>query len=530
MPDELDPPHIPGLLHELLDHAAARWPDRAAVTVAGNTLDYRELDAASRRLAVRLHSSGLRRGRRLLIRTAAAPVLPALLHAASRLGVVFCVLHEHVRGTPLRHVLADCEPALFVSDEEEALDEAAALGVATAALKQLDHDAFDPSGPLEQPLPRQPLGVDPVCLIYTSGTTSLPKAVVSTHGQLLFSVGAIQSRLGYRPDDKVFSPLPFSFDYGLYQLFLTTAAGAHLHVAGAAETGLRLVDALRSTGATVLPAVPSLVATLAALAARNSNPPSRLRLLTTTGAAMPPGLADTLRGTLPGVSVQIMFGLTECKRATIMPPDGDVERPGSSGTALPGTEILIIDEEGRPQPAGTAGQIVVRGPNVMAGYWRRPQETPERFHHDQGLFPQLRTGDYGHLDEDGYLYVEGRRDDLYKENGFRVSTTEVEAAALRITGVTAAAVLAPTADRHAHLFVVSEMSANQVLARLRDQIETYKIPQHCSVLPHLPLTAHGKVDRRALARAAVTGTADEPSETPQDRTKTRPAPHELPSP
>ncbi|MCF3103091.1 acyl--CoA ligase [Streptomyces roseoverticillatus] len=486
------------LLHDLLDQAAAQWPDRPAVTSGDHTLSYRDLDSASRRLAAWMHACGLRRGDRLVVCAPGSTALPALVYAASRAGVAFSLLHEQVHGIQLDHVLDDCEPALLVTDAAAAQEAAQRRGLRTATTAELAALAFT-TGPAPQTARPGPLAVDPVCLIYTSGTTSLPKAVVSTHQQLTFSVDAIQTVLAYCPDDVVYSPLPLSFDYGLYQLFLATRAGAHVVIGRPAEVGPALLGNLVRAGATVLAAVPAVADALARLLrrARQETPP--LRLLTNTGAAMPAQTLQALRSALPDLRVQLMFGLTECKRATIMPPDGDLERPGSSGRALPGTEVFVISEDGRRKPPGEVGEIVVRGPNVMAGYWRRPDLTAQRFHRVEGLLPQLHTGDYGWVDEEGFLYFDGRRDDIYKENGFRVSATEVEAAARRVPGVSAAAVLPPQGTTPALLFAVGEPTPAEVLQGMREQIEEFKIPGRCLIVDALPLTGNGKVDRKALA-------------------------------
>lgn len=141
----------------------------------------------------------------------------------------------------------------------------------------------------------------------------------------------------------------------------------------------------------------------------------------------------------------------------------------------------------------------MRGPNVMAGYWKRPELTAERFPRAEGLFPELRTGDYGWLDKEGYLYFSGRRDDLYKERGFRLSATEVEAAATRVDGVTSAAVLPPEGKRGALLAVVADIGADEVREGMRDHIEPFKIPRRCVRLDALPTNGNGKVDRKKLA-------------------------------
>ncbi|KUN76062.1 class I adenylate-forming enzyme family protein [Streptomyces griseoruber] len=488
------------LLHELLDDAAARRPDRPAVTCHDHTLTYLELAAASRRVAYWLSELGLRRGHRLLVSAQASTTVPVLVHAASRLGVPFSLLHEQVQGSQLEHVLDDSEPTLLVSDSAANRATAGQQGVRAEDLATVTARALDTDGETG-PLPAAPLSVDPVCLIYTSGTTSLPKAVVSTHQQMLFAVRAIQQVLGYRPDDVVYSPLPLSFDYGLYQLFLGACSGAHVWLGRPAEVGPPLLTHLLRARATVLPAVPAVADTLARLLRRAGARELSLRMLTNTGAAMPQDTLDVLRASLPGLDVHLMFGLTECKRATIMPANGDLARPGSSGRALPGTEVFVVDEKGERLPAGEVGEIVVRGPNVMSGYWRHAELNAQRYPKAEGLFPELRTGDYGRLDEEGYLYVEGRRDDVYKQNGFRVSVIEVETAARRLPAVSTAAVLAPDGSAPARLFVTvtDGLSGAEVLQAMRQVIEEYKIPRTCLVVPELPLTGNGKIDRKALA-------------------------------
>ncbi|MFJ1649446.1 class I adenylate-forming enzyme family protein [Streptomyces sp. NPDC088258] len=374
----------PEVLHSLLDETAAARPEQPALSTATGSLTYGELAVATLSAAHRLRAEGVRRGDRVVITTPDAVSVAIALHAASRVGALFSVLHEQVRDKPLEHVLTDCEPAVMVTDDPGAGATAEAHGV-----RVLDPVALRRAVPTTEPLP-EPLPVDGACLIYTSGTTSLPKAVVSTHQQMLFAARAIQSMLGYRADDVVYSPMPLSFDYGLYQLFLSFLAGARLHVGSVAEVGPPLLRSLERSGATVLASVPSVTDRLAWLVRRARSVP-RLRLLTNTGAALDDGTVTALRAAIPTLRVQLMYGLTECKRTTIMPPDGDLDRSGSSGLALPGTEVIVVDDDGTRLPPGEVGQFVVRGPNVMAGYWRRPELTAERFPHADGLFPELRT-------------------------------------------------------------------------------------------------------------------------------------------
>ncbi|MER5521309.1 class I adenylate-forming enzyme family protein [Streptomyces sp. NPDC002763] len=487
------------LLHELVVAAASCWPDRPAVSDADTTLTHAELAQHSRHLADGLRALGLGRGDRMVIAMRAGGVLvPALVFAASRLGVVFAVLHEQVRGVPLTHVLDDSSPRLVVTDDSDVLAVATARGIPGVTPDELREARTNaPNAAGTEARPEGLLSVDPLCLIYTSGTTALPKAVVSTHAQAVFAVEAIQGVLGYQPDDVVYCALPLSFDYGLYQVFLGARSGAHVRLAGSRATGPVLLRELLACGATVLPAVPSLADTLVWLLRRSSGPSLALRMVTNTGAAVSPVTLEALRVRLPGVRIHVMFGLTECKRATIMPADGDIDRPGSCGLPLPGTEVVACDPDGTVLPPGTVGELVVRGPHVMAGYWRRPELTEQRFPRRHGLFPELRTGDYGWVDADGYVYFTGRRDDIYKERGFRVSTVEVEEAARRVPGVDAALVLPPDGSRGAELVVVATIGQDDVLLRMREQIEPVKIPGRCTVVAELPVNGNGKLDRRA---------------------------------
>ncbi|UBU17403.1 class I adenylate-forming enzyme family protein [Nonomuraea gerenzanensis] len=485
------------LLHELLDAAPA---GAVAIAERGRPLRYRDVTGAGASIAAWLRERGVGPGDRVLLSLTRARALdtPSWVYGCSLAGAVFCVLHEQVVGPALAYVLDDAAPAMVVSDNPKVLGQAVAHGVQAVgpdtALVGAPPLVRAGGGSGERP------GTDPgapVCMIYTSGSTSRPKAIVSTHAQMTFVARAIQSRLRYRPGDVVYTTQPFSFDVGLYQIFLAALCGAQVWLPGPLGAGVRILPELLESRATVFPAVPAVAQTLAAAVARSDVPVPvpRLRLLTNTGAAMPRGVLASLRERLPGLRVQLMYGLTECKRVSIMPVDGDLERPGSSGLPLPGTRVTIVDAEGRPLPAGEVGEIVVSGPHVMNGYWNQEELTADRFRPSG-----LRTGDFGHLDPDGYLYVEGRRDDVYKQSGFRVSATEVEAAALELPGVRMAVVLPPKADGgDAVLVVTGDTEPALVRKGLAHRLEQFKVPKRCVVLDELPLNQNGKIDKKLLA-------------------------------
>jgi acyl-CoA synthetase (AMP-forming)/AMP-acid ligase II len=305
----------------------------------------------------------------------------------------------------------------------------------------------------------------------------------------------------------VFTRSPLSFDYGLYQIFLSALGQAELVLAGD-EPDTLLLSQIRDCGATIVPVVPSLGAMLATLGRRNPGSTPAVRMFTNTGAALPAATIEGLRESFPGARVVRMYGITECKRVTIMPPDQDRERPDAVGLPLPGTEVLILDADGRPVPTGEVGEIVVAGPNVMAGYWRAPELTARTYRPapETGEI-RLHTGDYGLLDDDGYLYFEGRRDDMFKRRGARMSTVEIEAAAMDVPGVRAAAVLPPTDSHDLTLFVESDLTPQAVLRELATRLEPAKVPAACHVLERFPLTLNGKNERKQLAALLNGGNA-----------------------
>jgi amino acid adenylation domain-containing protein len=520
------PVHGPvhGLVHGLLDAAAADAPDRPAVRDATGAWTYAQLAHHSRAFAGWLAGRGVRPGDRVLVQLPSSRHLAAMFYGTVSRGAVFVPVNPAMKPFHLRSVAADAEPALVLTDTAGV---ARLREVTTAPVHDVaevwatpgaEPDAGPDAGPDARPLqatepeqteppepPAQPELPQPVApsavatLIYTSGSTAAPKAVICPHSAVVFAAQALVDALGYRADDVVFCRFPMSWDYGLYKVLMTCIARCEIVLADR-ESDFTLLRRMRETGVTVVPIVPSLASMIVGLARRDTGDRPPVRLFTNTGAALPAATAAALRELFPGARVVRQYGQTEAKRITVMPVREELERPGSVGRPLPGTQVLILDEEGRTLPPGETGEIVVTGPHVMSGYWRNPQATARSFRpdpHGRGL--RLHTGDYGSLDADGYLYFQGRRDDMFKRKGFRMSTVEIESAALDIPGVRAAAALPPD-DRHdLTLFVESDLSPRTVTRELMQRLETAKMPAECRVLSEFPLTPHGKNARRELA-------------------------------
>ncbi|MFF0968797.1 AMP-binding protein [Streptomyces sp. NPDC003703] len=486
-------------MHGLLDEAVDEVPHAPAVRDAAGGWSYRELAAYSEAFAAWLHARGVRRGDRVVLQLPTTRQLAAMFYGASRAGAVFVPLNPAMKMFHLRQVVANAEPVLVIGDAASG-DGLAEIAGSVRLFEELwpeveelrERGARADGGQEARP-------DDVATLIYTSGSTAAPKAVICPHAQVTFATRALTEGLGYRPDDVVFCRFPMSWDYGLYKVLMTCVARCEVVLADR-DSDLLLLRRMRETGATVVPLVPSLASMIVTLAEREDGPQAPVRMFTNTGAALPQATIDALRRHFPGVRVVRQYGQTEAKRITVMPPGEDTERPGAVGLPLPGTRVLILDADGRPVPVGEVGEIVAVGPHVMPGYWKNPEVSAKTFRTDpESGERRLHTGDYGRLDEDGYLYFEGRRDDMFKRKGFRMSTLEIEGAAMDVPGVRAAAVLPPSDTHDLALFVESDLPPRTVLKELTQRLEPAKVPAICRVLSDFPLTQHGKNARKELA-------------------------------
>lgn len=477
----------------LLDRAAERFGERPAVTDAAGRWSWHDLDRASRRVAGALLALGVAPGDRVLTVLPPGREFVAVLFGALRAGAAVVPANGAASQFELTWVLADAEPAVLVSDRPELAAPAQRLGTRAVA----------PAALLDGPAAAPPVvsGDSTALVLYTSGSTGRPKGIVCPHRAVAFAAWAISQRLAYRPDDVVWTRLPLSFDYGLYQVFLCALAGAELVLPKGTASARELV-ALRAAGATVVPVVPTLAGILARLAARDRRPLS-VRLFTNTGAALVGRDVERLRTVFPGAAVVCMYGMSECKRITIADPDEDLAHPATVGRALPGTRVWVVDSAGVPLPPGETGEIVAAGPHVMAGYRRAEEQSTQRFRPaPDGNGPAVFTGDHGRLDADGRLYFAGRADDLFKRRGWRMTTQELEHAMLDIPGVRAAAAVPPAPDGTLTVWSVTDLSPDTVLRGLTERLGAARTPDHCVVVADLPRTPHGKIDRAALAAPA----------------------------
>jgi acyl-CoA synthetase (AMP-forming)/AMP-acid ligase II len=355
--------------------------------------------------------------------------------------------------------------------------------------------------------PRRCIDIDLASLIYTSGSTGFPKGVMLTH---LNMVSAAKSIIGYlenTPDDIIIDVLPLSFDYGLYQVLMAFHFGGTVVLESSFIYLYEIIDLIIREKVTGFPIVPTMAVLLFKLKNLEQYDFPSLRYITNTAQAIPPKYIDRLRQVFPRARFFSMYGLTECKRVSYLPPEELDRRPTSVGKAMPNTEVFLIDQDGMViEKPGQVGELIVRGANVMAGYWNLPEETARVL--KPGRIPGervLRTGDLFKMDEDGFLYFVSRKDDILKISGERVSPKEIENALYEIEDILEAAVVGvddEISGQAIKAVVVlkkgSLLTEKDIIRLCARTLENYMVPKYVEIRDKLPKSSHGKIAKKEL--------------------------------
>jgi acyl-CoA synthetase (AMP-forming)/AMP-acid ligase II len=301
--------------------------------------------------------------------------------------------------------------------------------------------------------------------------------------------------------------LPLAFDYGLYQMLMCFRVGARLVLERSFAFPTQVLQLITAEGVTGFPGVPSIFAILAEVKTIKQHDFSKVRFVSNTAAALSERQIRMLQDVFPAARVYSMYGLTECKRCTYLPPADIARKPNSVGIAIPDTELWIVDELGQRVGPNVVGQLVIRGATVMQGYWEKPDATARKL--KPGILPGERvlwTGDYCRLDDEGYLYFVGRMDDVIKSRGEKVAPKEVESVLANIPGVRECAVIGvddPVLGQAVKAFVVLEqgsvLSAKEIQHRCQDKLENFMVPKYVELVAALPKTDSGKIKKTGLA-------------------------------
>lgn len=514
---------IPGMQNYLIG-TAKRCPDKEALVAGATRMTYAELDQVSNGFAAYLQELGVVRGDRVVLCLGNVPEMVVAFWATLKIGAVVSPMGAELKPEKVEYMLRDSGAKVFVTTSDRKADDLADM---FASLPELEHILWQ--GPESDtpevarhigeamrfnPTKLKPSGhidVDLATIIYTSGSTGEPKGVMHTHRSMLAAAESLGMYLNYREEDKVICALPLSFDYGLYQVILCGRVGATLILEKDVSWPVLFLKKIASEGATILPAVPTLFALLCSQNQKFKCDVSSIRAVTNTGAALTRQHIKDIQLGFTNAQIFSMYGLTECKRCTWLPPEDIDRKPGSVGFAIPNTELWIVDDEGNRLIANQSGQLVIRGSTVMKGYWQKPDKTAEKL--KPGPIPGemvLYTGDRCVVDEEGYLYFQGRMDHMIKSRGVKVSPKEVEDFLYQMGKLKDVAVLGvphPEFGEALFAFVVAkageEASPGSILKACKNGLESYKVPEWIEVLPAFPLTPNGKFNLLALKDRAL---------------------------
>ncbi len=511
-------------LHDFLIETAQKKPSAEALTCQGKRLTYGELEARSNALANGLLRRGVQRGDRVMVFAENSPEAAIAFWGVLKANAVVSMVNPLTRGDKLAFLLNDCRATALIAARGlwrvvlEAVPRAPSVKLVVAAgddplpmsdtelpglvtLPDLEAGETRTSAP-----PRKNLDIDLASLIYTSGSTGEPKAVMLTHRNMLTAATSISTYLELEGRDVILGVLPLAFDYGLYQLIMATKVGARLVLERDFAFPAQVIARVIEEKVTVFPGVPTLFARMAEMKSLDPQAFALVRAVTNTAAALHVKHIEHLKATFPKARIYSMYGLTECKRCTYLPPQDLDKKPTSVGIAIPNTELWLVDENDKRLGPNQVGQLVIRGATVMRGYWERPEETRKKL--KAGPLPGevvLYTGDLCRLDEDGYLTFVGRMDDIIKCRGEKVAPKEVENVIVDVPGVKEAAVIGVPDEvlgQAVKAYVVLEQGATvqerEVIKACQRRLESFMVPRTVVFVPELPTTDTGKIKKSGL--------------------------------
>ena len=443
---------------------------------------------------------------------------------------MFVMLNESLKAKKLAYILDNCDAKILITDTGKAAVVQAAMEQATSNCKVVWSGTTEKmadkisstsilwdsifAGQLDRNAVNFPnvIDIDLAALIYTSGSSGEPKGVMCTHQNMISAARSVIQYMGNSQDDVILDVLPLSFGYGLYQVIMAFMFGGTVVLEKSLlflHPVLELIARERVTG---FPIVPTIAASLLKIQDFGKYDFSNLRYITNAGAALPVDHVRKLRQLLPSVRLISMYGLTECKRVCYMDPDGLDGRPDSVGMAMPNCEVFIVDQAGNEVAPGEKGEMVIRGSNVMQGYWSDPAMTEATFR--PGRYPAerlLHSGDIFRKDERGLLYFLSRKDDMIKCKGERISAREVENVICSMKSVSEAAAIGVPDEilgQAIKVFIVpaagDEANRQDIMRFCTANLESFMIPKYIEFVAELPKTANGKIDKKKLVATSKT--------------------------
>jgi long-chain acyl-CoA synthetase len=508
------------LVHDFLRQSAERTPDAPAIIEPGAQVTYGDLNRRANQAAHVLIAAGVRRGDRVVLAVDDGAESVACYFGAMKAGAVAVPLPHGPNNDRFVRAVQDCAPAAAIVTPATASDASAAAtlrrplvafvtgganpGATADGGFPLWAQAAD-AAPATEPGVRM-IDLDLAAIIYTSGSTGAPRGAMLSHLNIRSNTESIVEYLHLTSADRVMCVLPFYYVYGLSLLHTHMAVGASVIVDTRFPFPNVVLKAMQENRATGFAGVPSTFALLMHRSNLTRMEFPHLRYVTQAGGGMPPARIQEWLTKGPKAEFYVMYGATEASaRLTYLEP-ADLERKlGSIGRAIPNVEILVVTEEGRGAAQGEVGELVARGSNISRGYWNAPDDTAERF-----CELGYRTGDLGYADEEGFLFLVGRKHDMIKVGAHRVGAKEIEDVLNEHPAVSEAAVVPVPHDILGEVplaFLAIRPGAvfdrENVRTFCHSRLPMHKIPSDFVVLPSIPKSGIGKMDKLSLRRMAA---------------------------
>ncbi len=514
--------------HDLLFNSVERDASKVAIVDGTSEHTYEDLHRQSGALGAALQDAGVKKGDRVgILMEKSWEAIVAML-AASRAGAAFVNINPLLRAQQVGYIAGDCDVRVMIGDSPK-LGELEPKTVERAFYKGekpettgIYGEATDLSEVLSGSGTPEETGVSEVDLatiLYTSGSTGMPKGVSTSHRNFVAGAQIVSTYLENTPDDRILSALPLNFDAGLNQFTTSLRVGATLALLRSRLPG-DLLKGLRRHEITGVTGVPPLWALLLrGSKSLQEQPLEHLRYISNTGGRIPQSNLDEMRRLLEpnGTKIYLMYGLTEAFRSTYLPPEEIGRGTECIGKAIPDTEIMVINKEGRECAPGEVGELVHRGPTVAMGYWGKEEATAKAYRPNP-LAPSelldvervVYSGDQVRRDEEGFLYFVGREDAMIKSQGYRMSPEEIENLLIssgRVHEACAFGVSNPDVG-HDVIAVVSlkgEEDGDDPVQEIRryavNNAPAYMVPKEILIQDELPKTPSGKIDRKGISNA-----------------------------
>ncbi|HEX6710048.1 MAG TPA: AMP-binding protein [Rubrobacter sp.] len=522
-------------LHDLLHNSVERDASAIAVVDGDANYTYEDLERQSSSLGAALAGAGVQKGDRVGVLVEKSWEAIVAMVAASRIGAAYVNVNPLFKAPQVEYLAGDCDIRVMIGDTPK-LEELQPKTVETAFYKGAKPEGYaarsyvDVAEALNGEGLKEDRNVsesDLGTILYTSGSTGMPKGVATSQRNVVVGAQIVSTYLENTSEDRILSALPLNFDAGMSQFTTSLRAGATLYLLRSRLPG-DLLKALRRHEITGVTGVPPLWALLIRSARSiRENPLTHLRYLANTGGRIPQANLDELRNLLEpaGTKIYLMYGLTEAFRSTYLAPEeihrSSPEQGNCIGKAIPNTEIMVITKEGKEAAPGEPGELVHRGPTVAMGYWGNEEATRKAYRPNPLAPPELLdvervvySGDTVKRDEEGYFYFLGREDAMIKNQGYRLSPEEVENLLLGSGLVHEACAFgvenpAVGQDVIAVISLKDGGDTGEVVDSIRGYAikngPPYMIPKEILVRDELPKTGSGKIDRKGISSAYANG-------------------------